>query len=109
LNLAIQYPARVASWGEFATRFRILTKEPKRGRPFLLLRGRGKDHMGWTAEDLPGDRFRAYECNTNDEGSRDGYEACERTRTIDASTWFIDLDGFDLELRKLAEAKKAKP
>jgi hypothetical protein len=42
--------------------------------------GKGQGHTGFVVEVLSNGNLKTIEGNTNDEGSREGYEVCYRTR-----------------------------
>lgn len=46
-------------------------------------------HCGVVSQDALGGSFLAIEGNTNDDGSRDGYEVCQRHRLVDSRDSFI--------------------
>ncbi len=50
-------------------------KDPKPGDIFIMNLGHGAGHTGIVLE-VKGSKFRAVEGNSNDEGSREGYEVC---------------------------------
>lgn len=78
-----KYPASTLWWVNFAKENKIFkTSKPQRGDLFVWnIKGQG--HIGFIAE-VQGQYLRTIEGNTNDEGSREGYEVCERTRTINS-------------------------
>jgi len=89
----VRYPAAVASWLQWAQARGRFSESPKRGRVFLIS-GKGVSHMGFVVRDNGNGTFETVEGNTNDEGSREGYEVCRRTRKVAAVTGFVDLSGF---------------
>jgi hypothetical protein len=60
-----------------APKFRVLS--PQVGDIFIMDFGNGTGHTG-IIESVEGDVIHTIEGNTNDEGSREGYEVCRRTR-----------------------------
>ncbi|MGV3616120.1 MAG: CHAP domain-containing protein [Fimbriimonas sp.] len=88
----VRYPASVASWRAYAQTAGRWSKKPVRGRLFIL----PGSHIGFVtkvAED--GLSFETIEGNTNDEGSREGFEVCRRTRRTGECSGFVDLGGFE--------------
>jgi hypothetical protein len=63
---------------------------PQSGDIFILDYGKGLGHTGFV-ECVDGLNIRTIEGNTNDEGSREGYEVCRRVRTIKSCRGFIRL------------------
>jgi len=77
-----KYPASTAWWVKFAKENKIFVRNPRRGDLFVWnIKGAG--HIGFVAE-VNGQYVRTIEGNTNDDGSREGYEVCERTRAINS-------------------------
>ena len=60
----------------------------KPGAVFIMDFGKGTGHTG-LVEKIVGDLVHTIEGNTNDEGSREGYEGCRRTRKLSAIKGFI--------------------
>ena len=60
----------------------------KPGAVFIMDYGKGTGHTG-LVEKIVGDLVHTIEGNTNDEGSRDGYEVCRRTRKLSTIKGFI--------------------
>ena len=57
---------------------RILRADrPKKGDIFIMEFGRGLGHAGFV-DSVQGDRIQTIEGNSNDEGSREGYEVCRK-------------------------------
>jgi hypothetical protein len=81
-------PAAVKSWKAFAQSNGRWVTKPKRGRLFVL----PSRHIGFVAGVEDDGSFRTIEGNSNDEGSREGYEVCRRVRSVDSVSGFIDLD-----------------
>lgn len=65
-------------------------KVPMQGDIFIMDFGKGLGHTGFV-EGVDGDSIHTIEGNTNDTGSREGYEVCRRTRKISAMKGFIRL------------------
>ena len=76
----------LAQWNKTATVKRRTT--PMRGDIFIMDFGGGLGHTGIVAEVI-GDSIKTIEGNSNDEGSREGFEVCERTRKIKSCKGFI--------------------
>lgn len=58
------------------------------GAVFIMDYGKGTGHTG-LVEKINGSYIETIEGNTNDEGSREGYEVCRRTRRLTAIKGFI--------------------
>jgi hypothetical protein len=66
---------------------RITTPVP--GSVFIMDFGKGQGHTGFVEKILPGGKIQTIEGNTNDDGSREGYKVCRRTRDITTIKGFI--------------------
>jgi hypothetical protein len=64
-------------WKQRKDKFRALS--PQVGDVFIMDYGKGTGHTG-IVEKVEEDVIHTIEGNTNDEGSREGYEVCRRTR-----------------------------
>jgi len=62
--------------------------EPKVGDIFIMDFGKGLGHTGFV-ENIIGNEIETIEGNSNDEGSREGYEVCRRKRKISSCKGFI--------------------
>jgi hypothetical protein len=62
--------------------------KPQVGDIFIMDYGKGLGHTGFV-ERVEGLIIHTIEGNTNDEGSREGYEVCRRTREISKCRGFI--------------------
>ena len=62
---------------------------PKAGDIFIMDYGKGLGHTGIVVEVSPNGKLKTIEGNTNDEGSREGYEVCYRTRNINQIKGYI--------------------
>jgi hypothetical protein len=60
----------------------------KPGAIFIMDYGKGTGHTG-IVEKIVGNLVHTIEGNTNDEGSREGYEVCRRTRKLSSIKGFI--------------------
>lgn len=65
-------------WNEVAPNMKYV--KPNVGDIFIMDYGKGQGHTGFVVELLPNGNLKTIEGNTNDEGSREGYEVCYRTR-----------------------------
>lgn len=63
-------------------------KTPMPGDIFIQDHGKGLGHTGFV-EKVQGDQIFTIEGNTNDTGSREGYEVCRRFRKISSCIGFI--------------------
>ena len=66
-------------WNEVNPKMKF-TKNPQAGDIFIMDYGKGVGHTGFVIEVLANGSLKTIEGNTNDEGSREGYEVCYRTR-----------------------------
>jgi len=62
---------------------------PLAGDIFIIIYSNGTGHAGFVEKLLPNGLIQTIEGNTNDEGSREGYEVCRRTRKINSCTGFL--------------------
>lgn len=78
-------------WNKMPVDFKF-TKNPKRGDIFIMDFGKGAGHTGFVTGVSNG-RIQTIEGNSNDEGSREGYEVCRRPngRNISSIKGFIRL------------------
>lgn len=65
------------TWNRTDKAYRVTDPQP--GDIFIMDYGRGLGHTG-IIERIEGDILHTIEGNTNDTGSREGYEVCRRTR-----------------------------
>ena len=75
-------------WNECPRSFRAA--EPKPGDIFIMDYGKGMGHTG-IVEKADKTNIYTIEGNTNDEGSREGYEVCRRTRKRAAVKGYLRL------------------
>lgn len=75
-----KHPAAVISWAKWAKATKRITTLPQRGDLFFYLNKDGTGHIGIVLEVFPDGRMRTIEANSNDDGSREGYEVCRRVR-----------------------------
>jgi hypothetical protein len=80
--------ARVEHGRDYAQRKGQLSKTPKVGDIFLIVRADGTGHTGIVVAVLPGGRIRTIEGNTNNNGSRTGTTVLERERAITSRMTF---------------------
>lgn len=73
-------------WNKIDKKYKF--KEPKAGDVFIQDHGKGLGHTGFV-EKVQGDKIFTIEGNTNDTGSREGYEVCRRVRDIKSCIGFI--------------------
>lgn len=62
---------------------------PKAGDIFIMDHGKGVGHTGIVEIVLAGGKLQNIEGNTNDEGSREGYEVCRRIRKTSEMKGFL--------------------
>lgn len=62
---------------------------PKVGDLFTMDFGGGVGHTGIVEKILPNGKIQTIEGNTNDDGSREGYEVCRRTRNVKSIIGFL--------------------
>jgi len=72
-------PAAVIGWARWAENTGRIVASPGRGDLFFLLHANGEGHMGIVLENLGG-AIRTIEGNSNDDGSREGYEVVRHER-----------------------------
>jgi hypothetical protein len=72
----------------FGTTKKFRFSEPKAGDIFIQDHGKGLGHTGFV-ERVQGEKIFTIEGNTNDTGSREGYEVCRRVRDISGCKGFI--------------------
>lgn len=79
-------------WHEIATIFKVPSDgAPMPGDIFIMDFGHGLGHTGIVIGIIDG-TLHTIEGNTNDTGSREGYEVCRRTRNIHSINGFIRLN-----------------
>ena len=76
----------LAQWNKVAAAYKSQT--PSVGCIFIMDYGKGLGHTGFV-ERIEGDTLHTIEGNTNDSGSREGYEVCRRQRKISHCKGFI--------------------
>ena len=78
----------LAQWNSINAKFKFL--KPRAGDIFIMDFGGGKGHTGFV-ESVVGDRIMTIEGNSNDDGSREGYEVCRKPngRKISSCIGFI--------------------
>lgn len=64
------------------------SSKPEAGDIFIMDFGKGLGHTGFV-ESVDGEWLNTIEGNTNDTGSREGYEVCRRRRKISSMKGFI--------------------
>ena len=70
--------------------YKYKSKTPQVGSIFIMDFGGGKGHTGIVTE-VKGSTIYTIEGNSNDEGSREGYEVCRRIRQISSCKGFINI------------------
>ena len=78
----------LAQWNQIPAKYKVKTPLP--GDIFIMEFGGGKGHTGFV-ESVSGDVIQTIEGNSNDEGSREGYEVCRKPggRKISSMKGFI--------------------
>ena len=78
-------------WNEVSPKMK--QSKPLRGDIFIMDFGSGHGHTGFVTE-VVGDRIMTIEGNSNDDGSREGYEVCRKPhgRPISSCKGFIRID-----------------
>ena len=75
---------------QYNSRKNLVTKTPAAGDIFIMDFGKGVGHTGFV-ESVAGNIIHTIEGNTNDDGSREGYEVCRRQRQTNTIKAFIRL------------------
>jgi len=86
INPLIKTGGVLRQWNEIKPQYKKST--PLQGDIFIMDFGKGTGHTGFV-ESVDGLNIHTIEGNTNDEGSREGYEVCRRIRTIKSCKGFI--------------------
>jgi hypothetical protein len=86
VNPLIKTGGVLRQWNEVPRERRKTT--PEQGDIFIMDFGKGTGHTGFV-ESVDGDSVHTIEGNTNDEGSREGYEVARRVRKIKTIKGFI--------------------
>jgi hypothetical protein len=74
-------------WNKIAPKYKKTI--PAVGDIFIMDYGKGQGHTGFVVEVLPNGILKTLEGNTNDEGSREGFEVCYKTRKTSAIKGYI--------------------
>jgi hypothetical protein len=85
-NLLIKTGGVLKQWNEINKKYKFT--KPLAGDIFIMDFGKGLGHTGFV-EKVEGDILHTIEGNTNDTGSREGYEVCRRTRKVKDCKGFI--------------------
>lgn len=85
-NVLVKTGGVLQQWNKILPQYKHST--PKPGDIFIQDHGHGMGHTG-LVESVEGLNIHTIEGNTNDEGSREGYEVCRRVRTIASCKGFI--------------------
>lgn len=75
-------------WNEITPKMKV-TNSPKSGDIFIMDYGKGQGHTGFVVEVRADGTLKTIEGNTNDEGSREGYEVAYRIRKQSAIKGYI--------------------
>jgi hypothetical protein len=86
VNVLVKTGGVLQQWNNINPAYRH--KEPAVGDIFIMDFGHGLGHTGFV-ESVEGDKIHTIEGNTNDEGTREGYEVCRRIRKISSCIGFI--------------------
>jgi len=89
VNPMIKTGGVLRQWNEIDKAYK--SDKPKRGSIFIMDYGKGLGHTGIVENVNADGTISTIEGNTNDEGSRDGYEVCRRTRQISKCKGFINI------------------
>lgn len=73
---------------QFNSRLLLVAKIPQTGDIFIMDYGKGMGHTG-IVEKIVGSTLHTIEGNTNDEGSREGFEVCRKKREIKTIKAFL--------------------
>ncbi len=82
-NKMVKTGGVLRQWQKVESKYKFV-KDPQPGDIFIMDYGKGLGHTGFV-ESVEGNTLHTIEGNTNDEGSREGYEVCRRTRTFPGS------------------------
>ena len=88
VNPLIHTGGVLRQWNEINPKHKHATPLP--GDIFIMDHGHGLGHTGFV-ESIEGDVIHTIEGNTNDTGSREGYEVCRRIRKTNTCKGFIRL------------------
>ena len=66
----------MAQWNKIPANFKVVD-QPRKGDIFIMDFGKGLGHTGFVTS-IIADRIMTIEGNSNDEGSREGYEVCRK-------------------------------
>lgn len=75
---------------QYNSRKNLVITVPVPGCVFIMDFGKGQGHTGFV-EKIEGDIIHTIEGNTNEDGSREGYEVARRTRKINTIKAFLQL------------------
>ncbi len=87
-NPLVKTAGVLRQWNEIPDKYKVKSN-PQPGDIFIMDFGKGAGHTGFIVEVLPNGKAKTFEGNTNDDGSREGYEACYKTRPLTAFKGFI--------------------
>jgi hypothetical protein len=86
LNHLVKTGGVLKQWHDIDSKYKFPT--PKEGDIFIQDHGDGKGHTGFI-ERIEGQWMYTIEGNTNDTGSREGFEVCRKKRLISSAIGFI--------------------
>lgn len=87
INPLVKTAGVMAQWNTVNKKYKFKTF-PQVGDIFIMDFGRGLGHTGIVIS-VQSDTITTIEGNSNDEGSREGYEVCKRTRKISTCVGFV--------------------
>lgn len=87
-NPLVKTAGVLRQWNEIAAKYKVKSG-PQPGDIFIMDFGKGAGHTGFVVDVLPDGMIKTFEGNTNDDGSREGYKACHRKRSISSIKGFI--------------------
>lgn len=86
-NVLVKTGGALAQWNKIDKKYKFVS-DPKAGDIFIQDHGKGLGHTGFV-EKIQGEQMFTIEGNTNDTGSREGFEVCRRFRKISSCVGFI--------------------
>lgn len=94
-NPLVKTAGVLRQWNEVGSQFplnihkKMKQSSPEPGDIFIMDHGHGRGHAGFVESMGPDGMINTVEGNTNDEGDREGYEVCRRSRSISGMKGFI--------------------
>jgi hypothetical protein len=89
LNIPHPFKKTAGVLDQYNSRPLLRVKTPLDGDIFIMDFGKGVGHTGFVEKVLPNGLLQTIEGNTNDDGSREGYEVCRRTRNVKSIIGFL--------------------